>query len=234
MFWNINLSDSQEVVTMEQIATHQPRDLINGNWGRAFSGRTVEPEKLRCLLEGASQTPSYLNEQPWNFIIATQDDLIEYERLVSCLSEVNLQWARRAPVLMLLVVRLNNGSNGARNTHAFRDSRHAASNLLLRAKAMGLAAEQMAGFDASKARAQFQIPAGFEPTAAIALGYPTDVRGVSDVPQDGAISTDRPFESFVFTGSWGQPSPLINEPTLEQRSRESECRERAERFSSAA
>jgi nitroreductase len=230
VFWNINLSDSQEVVTMEQIAMHQPRDLINGSWGRAFSARTVEPEKLRCLLEGASRTPSYLNEQPWNFIIATQDDSIEYERLVSCLSEVNLQWARRAPVLMLLVVRLNNGSNGARNTHAFRDSRHAASNLLLRAKAMGLAAEQMAGFDASKARAQFRIPAGFEPTAAIALGYPTDVRGFAVVPQDGAITTDRPFESFVFTGSWGQPSPLINEPTLG----ESECKGTAERFSSAA
>ena len=215
---------------MEQLAIHQPRDLINSNWGRAFSARTVEPEKLRCLLEGASRTPSYLNEQPWNFIIATQDDLIEYERLASCLAEVNLQWARRAPVLMLVVVRLNNGSNGARNTHAFRDSRHAASNLLLRAEAMGLAAEQMAGFDSAKARAQFRIPAGFEPTAAIALGYPTDVRSQSVVPQDGAIRTDRPFESFVFTGSWGQASPLINE----QRSRESECKGAAERFSSAA
>ena len=219
---------------MEQLAMHQPRNLINGNWGRAFSDRTVEPEKLRCLLEGASRTPSYLNEQPWNFIIATQGDSIEYERLVSCLSEVNLEWARRAPVLMLLVVRLNSGSNGARNTHAFRDSRHAASNLLLRAEAMGLTAEQMAGFDAAKARAQFQIPAGFEPTAAIAVGYPTDVRGVSVVPQNEAISNDRPFESFVFTGSWGQPSLLINEPTLEVRSRESECKAAADRLSSAA
>src|SRR5438128_10186335 len=99
---------------------------------------------------------------------------------------------------------------------------------------MGLAAEQRAGFDSTKARAQLRIPAGVEPTAAIALGYPTDVRGPSVVPQDGAIRTDRPFESFVFTGSWGQPSPLINEPTLEQRSRESECRGTAERYSSAA
>jgi len=219
---------------MEQLAMHQPRNLINRNWGRAFSARTVEPEKLRCLLAGASRTPSYLNEQPWNFIIATQDDSIEYERLVSCLSEVNLEWARRAPVLMLLVVRLSNRSNGARNTHAFRDSRNAASNLLLRAGAMGLAAEQMAGFDSAKARAQFQIPAGFEPAAAIAVGYPTGVRGVTVVPQNGAISTDRPFESFVFTGSWGQPSPLINEPMPEVRSRESECKGTAERLSSAA
>jgi len=52
VFRNISLSDLQEVVTtMEQLAMHQPRDLINGNWGRVFSARTVEPEKLRCLIE---------------------------------------------------------------------------------------------------------------------------------------------------------------------------------------
>jgi nitroreductase len=56
----------------------------------------IEPEKLRCLLEGASRTPSYKNEQPWYFIIATKDDSIEYDRLAGCLSEVNLEW-RGAP-----------------------------------------------------------------------------------------------------------------------------------------
>jgi len=76
-------------------------------------------EKLRCVIEGASWTPSYLNEQPWNFIIATKDDSIEYERLVSCLADVNVEGARRAPVLMLSVVRLNTSSNGERNVHAF-------------------------------------------------------------------------------------------------------------------
>jgi nitroreductase len=168
---------------MEQLAMHEPRDLINGNWGPiAFSARAVEPETLRCVLDVVSRTPSYLNEQPWNFIIATKDDSIEYERLAGCLAEVNVEWARRAPVLMLTVVRLNNGANGARNTHAFRDARHAVSNLVLRANAMGLAAQQMAGFDAAKAREQFQIPAGFAPTTAIALGYRTDLQLSSTVP----------------------------------------------------
>jgi nitroreductase len=220
---------------MEQLAIHEPRELISGNWGPvAFSGRTVEPEELRCLLEGASQTPSYLNEQPWNFIIATKDDSIEYERLVSCLAEVNVEWARRAPVLMLTVVRLNNGSNDARNNHAFRDARHAVSNLVLRAKAMGLAAQQMAGFDAAKARERFRIPAGFAPTTAIAVGYPADVKGLSVIPQERAIGTDRPFDSFVFTGSWGKPSKLIIEATLEGSRNESGCRGKREKSVAAA
>lgn len=219
---------------MEQLARYETRDLNNRSWLPVFSARMVEPEKLRCVLEGASRTPSYLNEQPWNFIIATKDDSIEYERLVSCLSEVNVGWARRAPVLILSVVRLNTSSNGAMNVHAFRDARHAVSNLVLRAKAMGLAAQQITGFDTAKAREQFQIPTGFEPTNGIALGYPTDVKHSSVVPREGSVRAYRPVESFVFTGSWGQPSPLINEPRRDESRRESDCEGSARRYWGAA
>ena len=220
---------------MEQLAMRESRDLINGNWGTvAFSARTVEPEQLICLLEGASRTPSYLDEQPWNFIIATKDNSIEYERLVSCLAEVNVAAARRAPVLMLSVVRLNTSFNGERNVHAFRDARHAVSNIVLRAKAMGLAAQQITGFDAAKVREQFQVPAGFAPTTGIAFGYPI-VNGSAVLPHDRAGRSDRPIESFVFTGSWGRASTLINQPALEQSRRDSGCcKDAAERASSAA
>ena len=231
MILTINLSNSvQEVATMGQFGMNETRTLIKSDWEpTAFSARVIEPEKLRCLLEGANQTPSYLNEQPWYFIIASKDYLDEYERLLSCLATVNVEWARRAPILMLSVVSLNNGSNGARNNYAFRDAGHAVSNLVLRANAMGLAAHQMAGFDAAKARERFQIPAGFAPTTAIALGYLTDLKGLSVATQNGSARTDRPLESFVFTGSWGRPSPLIDEATRETSRDESGCLGKRER-----
>jgi nitroreductase len=215
---------------MGQFGIHETRTLIKSDWEpTAFSARVVEPETLRCLLEGASQTPSYLNEQPWYFIIASKDYLDEHERLLSCLATVNVEWARHAPVLMLSVVSLKNGSNGGRNNYAFRDAGHAVSNLVLRANAMGLAAHQMAGFDAAMARERFQIPAGFAPTTAIALGYPTDLKGLSIATQEGDARADRPLESFVFTGSWGRPSPLINEVTREAIRNESNCLGKKER-----
>lgn len=196
---------------MGPLAMSEPRKLISDDWEpTAFSARLVEPEKLRCLLESADRTPSYLNEPPWHFIIATKEDSDEYERLVSCLSEVNLEWARRAPVLMLSVVALHNASNGGKNNHAFRDAGHAVSNLVLRAKAMGLAAQQMAGFDSEKVRERFQIPAGFAPATAIALGYAIDLKGASIVTQEADARRARPLESFVFTGGWGRPSQLVN------------------------
>ena len=126
--------------------------------------------------------------------------------------------ARRAPILMLSVVRLNDGSNGARNLTPFATP-GTRSQTLFFARGMGLASEQMAGFDSVKAREQFKIPSGFEPTAAIALGYPSDLRHLPIVESEGSGGTDRPFESFVFTGSWGQPSPLISEAMLREQPR---------------
>ena len=215
---------------MGPFAMSEPQKLIRDDWEpTVFSARVVEPEKLRCLLEGADRTPSYLNKPPWHFIIATKDDSDEYERLVSCLSEVNVEWARRAPVLMLSVVALHNGSNAGRNNHAFRDAGHAVSNLVLLAKAMGLAAQQMAGFDEAKVRERFQIPAGFAPTTAIALGYPTELKGASIGTQQPDMRTDRPLESFVFTGGWGRPAPLINGAAREASANESGCLGKGER-----
>ena len=50
-------------------------DLLKRRWSpRAFSGRPVEPDALRSLLEAARWAPSSSNEQPWSFLVATKDD----------------------------------------------------------------------------------------------------------------------------------------------------------------
>lgn len=60
-------------------------DLLRRRWSlRAFSERSVEPAKLRRLLEAARWAPSSFNEQPWCFIVATKEDPAEYERLLDC------------------------------------------------------------------------------------------------------------------------------------------------------
>jgi nitroreductase len=201
---------------MEQFAQNEQWNLIRTDWSpRVFSTRMIEPEKLRCLLERTGQTPSYLNEQPWSFIIATKDDADEYERLFGCIAEVNAGWARRAPVLMLSIARLNYGPDGGRNKHAFRDVRHAISNLVILAKGFGIVAHQIAGFDEAKARSQFQIPRGYASTAVIALGYPGDLTGSTGDAQERETSAHRPLESFVFTRSWGQASPLLRDNSRE-------------------
>ena len=192
---------------------HPVHELIQRRWSpRAFAARAVEPEKLRSLLEAARWAASCFNEQPWSFIVAAKDaEGDAYERLLSCLVESNALWAGRAPVLMISVARLAFKRNGKPNRHAFHDTGQAAAHLALQATALGLAVHQMAGFDVSKAREQFNIPEGFEPVAAIALGYPGDPEDLPENLREKELSprARRPLEEFVFGGSWGEASPLV-------------------------
>jgi nitroreductase len=64
-------------------------NLLRQRWSPlAFSDRRVEPEKLRSVLEAARWAASSFNEQPWSFIVATQENQAEFDRLLSCLAKL--------------------------------------------------------------------------------------------------------------------------------------------------
>jgi len=177
----------------------------------AYSDRPVGREELRSLLEAARWAASSYNEQPWHFIVATKEDPEGFERLLGCLVPANALWARNAPVLMLSVAKLTYDSNGAPNRHAFHDVGQAAANLALQATALGLAVHQMGGFDVARAREQFSIPEGYEPVAAIAVGYPGDPESLPEKlrARASAPRTRRGLGEFVFAGRWGRTSPAV-------------------------
>lgn len=187
-------------------------EILKRRWSpRAFSNQMVEPEKLRSLFEAARWAPSSFNEQPWSFILATKQKPEEHALLLSCLAEKNQQWAQLAPVLMVSVAKLNFEKTGKPNRHAFHDVGLAVGNLLVQATALDLFVHQMAGFSPEKVREIYGVPDGFEPVAAIALGYGGDV---DDLPEafrqaESGPRTRKPIQRFVFQGQWGHPSPLI-------------------------
>ncbi|MBI4401625.1 MAG: nitroreductase family protein [Nitrospirae bacterium] len=188
-------------------------DLLQRRWSpRAFSDRMVEPERLRSLWEAARWAPSSFNEQPWHFILATKQDQTEYTRLLSCLTESNIKWAQHAPVLMISVAKLSFEKDGELNRHAFHDVGLAVANLVLQATAFGLVVHQMAGIYPAKVRELYQIPAQYEPVAGIALGYPGNPETLPESLRQRELAkrTRKPLREFVFTGRWGQPSPLAS------------------------
>nr|WP_138500008.1 nitroreductase family protein [Nostoc sp. PA-18-2419] len=198
---------------MDKLAqTEYPiEDLLRQRWSPlAFSDRMVEPEKLHSVLEAARWAASSFNEQPWSFIVATSDNQTEFERLVSVLAEANQDWARNAPILMLSVAKLHFERNGKQNRHAFHDVGAASATLAIQAAAVGLFIHQMAGFDVAKAQQIYSIPSGYEPVAAIALGYIGDPQTLSEklLQREKALRTRKPLEEFVFSGSWNQTFPL--------------------------
>lgn len=82
-------------------------ELLQRRWSpRAFSDKPVRPEHVRSLLEAARWAPSSNNEQPWNFLVATKENQVDYERLLSCLRNTNQMWAQLAPVLAMSIAKL--------------------------------------------------------------------------------------------------------------------------------
>ncbi|MEL6182819.1 MAG: nitroreductase family protein, partial [Myxococcota bacterium] len=140
---------------------------------KTFSRRPLEPGVLRRLLEAARWAPSCFNEQPWRFIVAARDlDPEGHAALSAVIVDKNRQWAQHAPVLMLSIASMNFARNGRANRWATHDTGQAVASMLVQATTEGLLVHQMGGFDQEAARQRFAIPEGYEPIAAIAVGYP--------------------------------------------------------------
>ena len=190
---------------------HPIQPLLAERWSPyAWSERAGAADDVRAIFEAARWAASSFNEQPWSYIVATKDDPQEFERLLSCLVDVNQTWAKTVPVLALGVVSLKFSRNGNPNRVATHDLGLAAGNLLVEATARGLAVHQMAGILPDKAREIYAIPEGHEAWTGIAIGYVGDPETLPDnlKPRDLAPRSRKPISEFVFGGKWGTTSPL--------------------------
>jgi len=138
---------------------------------RSFSDKMVEEDKIFRIFDAGRWAASSRNEQPWRFIYATKDNITEYNRLLSCLSDWNQNWVKTAPVIIMTLVKTTFSHNNQANRHAWHDLGLAVGNMSIQATDLGLFLHIMAGFSKTKAVDLLNIPEGFEPVTMIALGY---------------------------------------------------------------
>jgi len=191
------------------VALHE---LIRNRWSpRAFAEKPVPPEVLRSIFEAARWAPSSNNEQPWAYLVATNDDPENFAKMLGVLVEFNANWAKHAPVLALSVAHLKTQREGKPNRVALHDVGSASAQLTFEANARGLQVHQMAGFDTERARQTFAIPADWEPVAAMAIGYPGDPESLSEKLRDRELAprTRKPLAEFVMTGGWGHTARFV-------------------------
>jgi len=186
-------------------------ELIRNRWSpRAFADEAIPEEVLRSLFEAARWAPSSFNEQPWTYIVATREDQVNFGKVLGTLVEFNAGWAKNASALAIAVTRLAFAENHAPNRNAQYDTGAATALLSVEATARGLVVHQMAGFDPDQARTTFAIPEGWEPLAAIAIGYPGNPDSLPSKLKERELSprTRKPIREFVMTGSWGHTAPF--------------------------
>ena len=200
-------------MTDKKASTDYPiHDLLAERWSPyGFEDRPVAQADLRSLFEAARWAASSYNEQPWSYFVATRENPEEFARPLSCLVEANQAWAKAAPVLALGVVSLRFARNNKDNRAAVHDLGLAAGNLLVEATARGLCVHQMIGILPDKAREVYQIPEHNEAWTAMAIGYKGDPAKLPDALKERDLTPRqrKPLSQFVFTGKWGQPSPLV-------------------------
>jgi len=190
---------------------HDVLALIRERWSpRAFDpARDIPRADLLRIFEAARWAPSSFNEQPWRFVVTERRGTPEaFEALAGALTSRNQLWAKQAPVLTLVSLRVTLERNEAPNPHAWYDAGHAVALLTLQATDLGLSLRQMEGFDRAAAQAACAVPPGFEPVVVMAIGYAGDPDSlVHDKHREAERlpRSRRPLGETVFEATWGRP-----------------------------
>jgi nitroreductase len=187
------------------IPVHAPTSILplfmQRHSGRDYdASRSLSSEQIRLLAEAARSAPSSYNEQPWSFIICNRaTDPKAYVKALGCLVEFNQNWAKNAPVLIIICANMQSTKTKQPNRWGAYDTGAAAVCMALEAAAMGLMAHQMGGFDEVKIQQEFNIPPEYSPMAVMAVGYESAQAAVHVPSKDR-----RPLQENFFLGTWGR------------------------------
>ena len=162
---------STTIITKTAVTNYPINELIAKRWSaRAFSTRPIEISKLLSILEAARWAPSSRNEQPWRYIVFTNNNPEKLKKAQSVLKDIN-DYAKRAPILICAITKKTYSDNRNYNRLHFHDLGAANENMFLEAFNQGLIMHEMGGFDVQKAREMFNIPEDYEVGIMIAIGY---------------------------------------------------------------
>jgi len=171
---------------------------------RSFLPRPVSPEDMEGLMEAARWSPSSGNRQPWRYILRVDD--APRAALGPCLSRGN-QWALAAPLLITQVTRVEDSGQSNGVPYAFFDCGLSVMCLIVEAESRGLRAHPMAGWNGEALVAELGLPAGYQPTVVIAVGYEGDGAGLDERTREKESKprARRPATSIRAFDRWFEP-----------------------------
>ena len=183
-------------------------DLIAKRWSpRAFKKEALDDSIILKITEAARWSSSSFNEQPWRIIVGLNGD-DTWNKILDSAVEFNQQWAKNAPLLVLIVSKTNFTHNNKTNNHHFYDCGQAANSMLIQAVDLDIYCRQMAGFIPEKAIENFNIPEGYEPAVLMAFGYKGDEKELGKLGEDEEKPRIRKSREEVIWSDWNQPLEL--------------------------
>ncbi len=147
-------------------AIKQRRSVIH------FDAKPIEEEKIQALLEAGRWAPSWLNKQPWKFIVIKEK--ATKERFSASSPTVFTKGICEAPLCIVIAV-----DTIADPYHFIEDGAAAAQNISLAAQSLGLHSGWIGIFDIknqkdsseNKVRRFLQLPNSYRIVALLPVGY---------------------------------------------------------------
>lgn len=144
-------------------------EIFNRRSIRKFTNQEIEKEKIDKLLRAAMQAPSAANQQPWEFIV------VQDKELLAQVAETS-PYAKPAASSAVTFVLLANESKIKIPTAWEQDMSAAAQNMLLEAVHLGLGGVWFgvvtSDLVVENVRKLFELPSNIRPFALISVGYP--------------------------------------------------------------
>ena len=204
----------------KEAKTNYPiNEFARKRWSpRAFLDKPVEKEKLLSLFEAARWSASGGNEQPWRFIIGLRPDET-WQKIFSALDAGNQLWNGLVPVLIITVGNKISSFDGTISPFFQYDVGQSVAHLSIEAMNKGLHVHQMGGYSMEKARELFEIPDGYQPLAAIAIGYMGDPETLPEKLKIREYQERKRKElsELVFSGKFGNTASIIPHPKSSSR-----------------
>jgi nitroreductase len=175
-------------------------DLFVERWSpRAFSDEPVTDEQLAAIFEAARWAPSWMNNQPWYFIYAT--DGPDRDAILNVFMEFNRGWASKAPVVGLVLARTALEGFMAR-TRDF-DTGAATMSMAHQASLLGLSMHLIGGVEVEAAHALTGTdPATTEILAGFMIGHRGDPASLPETLQSKETPSSRkPVSAFAIRGT---------------------------------
>jgi len=137
---------------------------------RRFEDRPLPPDLIHCLLEAAMAAPSACNSQPWEFVVATEPEMLNQVR-------GKLQFARyNAPCAILVCGSPEIANNSVARHFWVQDCCAAMENMLIAAAGLGLGAVWIGIYPMPSymkpVREIFNLPETVFPLGIALVGYP--------------------------------------------------------------
>ncbi len=146
--------------------------ILNRRSIRRYESREVTNDLIKSLLQAAMSAPSACNQQPWNFVI------IQNRNILNELSEIHSGFdnLKAAPLAILVC-----GEPEAAKVEYYweQDCSAATQNILIAATTLGLGAvwqgiNPRGGEDSDIIRRILKIPNNIKPFSLISIGYPAE------------------------------------------------------------